>query len=130
MTTYLTHRMVLLLHEDRLQDSGGQPGVRDPGMIESAVAQPQMTFGGEELYESLGEKAAALCFSLVSNHGFVDGNKRVGHAAMEVFLRLNGWSAGRDQLELERVILALAAGTMARGELAAWVQDHLVPWQL
>ena len=87
--------------------------------------QPQMTFGGQELYPSLAEKAAALGFSLVCNHPFVDGNKRVGHAAMETFLVLNGWEllAGVD--EQEQMILRLAAGTLRRDEFTAWVQSHL-----
>jgi death-on-curing protein len=84
-----------------------------------------MTFGGQELYPGLADKAAALGFSLTCNHPFVDGNKRVGHAAMETFLVLNGWelTAGAD--EQERVILALAASTMERDAFTAWVGSHL-----
>ena len=80
---------VIKLHEYVLEQSGGITGIRDLGALESAVAQPYMTFRGVDLYQTIQEKAATLCFSLVTNHPFVDGNKRVGHAAMETFLVLN-----------------------------------------
>jgi death on curing protein len=86
---------VLELHRLVLEQSGGMDGVHDLGGLDSALAPPQMTFGGQDLYPSLAEKAAALGFSLVCNHPFIDGNKLVGHAAMETFLVLNGWELGR-----------------------------------
>jgi death on curing protein len=91
MIRYLTLEEVLELHRLALEQSGGLDGVHDFGGLDSAVAQPQMAFGGQELYPSLADKAAALSFSLVCNHPFIDGNKRVEHAAMETFLVLNGW---------------------------------------
>jgi death on curing protein len=87
---YLTLEEVLELHRRAVEQSGGSAGVRDLGGAESAVAQPRMTFAGVELYPTLAGKGAALAFSLVMNHPFVDGNKRVGHAAMETFFLLNG----------------------------------------
>ena len=81
---------VLELHRRILEQSGGALGIRDLGLLESAIAQPRMTFGGEDLYPSLLEKAAALGFSSIMNHPFVDGNKRTGHAATEILLVLNG----------------------------------------
>src|SRR6266571_3420897 len=104
MIHYLTVEEVLELHRMALEQSGGLGGVRDLGGLESALAQPQMTFGGQELYPSLAEKAAALGFSLICNHPFADGNKRVGHAAMETFLVLNGYelTAGVDEQEAVR----------------------------
>jgi death-on-curing protein len=84
-----------------------------------------MTFGGQELYPSLPDKAATLGFSLVCNHSFVDGNKRVGHAAMETFLVLNGCELAAGVDEQEQVTLRLAAGGMKREEFTAWVQSHL-----
>lgn len=87
---YLTLGEVLELHRRILESSGGATGLRDLGALESSVAQPRISVGGEDAYPTLVEKAAALCFSLVQNHPFVDGNKRIGHAAMEVFLLLNG----------------------------------------
>jgi prophage maintenance system killer protein len=80
---YLTLGEVVELRRRVLQAGGGAPGIRDLGALDSAVAQPKATFGGVDLYPTVIEKAAALCLSLVQNHPFVDGNKRVGHAAME-----------------------------------------------
>ncbi len=88
---YLTLGELIELHRRIIEQSGGADGIRDLGLAESALAQPQMSFGGTELYPTLAEKAAALCFSLVMNHPFVDGNKRIGHAAMETFLVMNGF---------------------------------------
>ena len=93
--------------------------------LESALAQPRMTFGGQELYPSLADKAAALGFSLVCNHPFIDGNKRVGHAAMETFLVLNGWELAAGVDEQEQVILRLAAGSLPREEFTAWVNANM-----
>ncbi len=125
MIRYLTLEEVLELHHLVLAQSGGLAGIRDLGGLDSALAQPHMAFGGQELYPSLGEKAAALGFSLVCNHPFVDGNKRVGHAAMETFLVLNGWELVAGVDEQEQVILRLAAGALRREEFTVWVQSHL-----
>jgi death on curing protein len=125
MIRYLTLEEILELHRLVLEQSGGLAGVRDLGGLDSALAQPQMAFGGQDLYPSLGEKAAALGFSLVCNHLFLDGNKRVGHAAMETFLVLNGWELAAGVDEQEQVMLRLAAGDLERDEFTAWVQSHL-----
>ena len=125
MIRYVTLEEVLELHRLLLEQSGGLAGIRDLGALDSALAQPQMAFGGQELYPGLAEKAAALGFSLVCNHAFVDGNKRVGHAAMETFLVLNGWELAAGVDEQEQVILRLAAGALKREEFTAWVQSHL-----
>jgi death-on-curing protein len=124
---YLTVEQILDLHALVLARSGGSGGVRDRNGLESAVAAPRMTFGGADLYPSVGEKAAALGYSLVMNHPFIDGNKRVGHAAMEVMLVLNGYELSASVDEQEAVVLAVAAGEMRREGFAAWVQDHLAP---
>lgn len=125
MIRYLTVREVLRLHALVLEQSGGSVGIRDRGALESAVAQPTATFGGEDLYDTLPKKAAALAFSLVRNHAFVDGNKRIGHAAMEVFLTLNGFTINADVDDQEDVFLALAAGNVSREMLIEWVEAHL-----
>lgn len=88
---YLTLHEVLELHRQIIAQTGGVLGILNLGALESALAQPRMTFGGEELYPGIADKASALGYSLVQNHPFVDGNKRTGHAAMEVFLVLNGF---------------------------------------
>lgn len=121
---YLSIAEVLDLHQRLLADSGGATGVRDLGALESAVGQPHAAFGGQDLYSDLLAKAAALCYSLVMNHAFVDGNKRVGHAAMETFLLLNGHEIQCGTDEQERVILQLAAGNLSRNAFTEWVRRH------
>ncbi|MCU0550844.1 MAG: Fic family protein [Leptolyngbya sp. Prado105] len=82
---YLTLAEVLELHRRIIEQSGGALGIRDVGLLESAIAQPRMTFGGDDLYLSLVEKAAAIGFLIMMNHPFVDGNKRTGHAGQKFF---------------------------------------------
>ena len=115
------------LHRRLIVQSGGADSIRDLGLAESALAQPQMSFGGEELYPTLADKAAALCFSLVMNHPFVDGNKRIGHAAMETLLVLNGFEMSADVDDAESTILRLAAGELERPDFNDWVAQHIVP---
>lgn len=124
---YLTRAEVDELHRLLLVQSGEGAGVRDPGALDAALAQPRMTFGGEELYPTLLDKAAVLGFTLVSNHPFVDGNKRIGHAVMEVFLVLNGREITADVDEQERVILRLADGQTDREEFTAWLVGNVAP---
>jgi len=122
---YFSFAEVVELHRRVIEASGGSHGLRDLGALESAVAQPRMSFGGEDLYPGLVEKAAALCFSLVQNHPFLDGNKRVGHAAMETFLVLNGFELVATVDQQEEVMLALAAGELGRPDLVRWISEHL-----
>jgi death-on-curing protein len=123
---YLTLGEVLELHRLVLLRGGGSVGVRDLGALESAVAQPSMMFGGFDLYPGVAEKAGALCLSLVQNHPFVDGNKRVGHAAMETFLVLNGWEIRASVDEQEQVMLAVASGNLSREGLTKWLREHII----
>jgi death-on-curing protein len=127
MIRYLSLEEVLELHRLVLRQSGGLEGVRDLGGLDSAVAQPQMTFDGQDLYPCLPTKAAALGFSLIRNHPFVDGNKRIGHLAMEMFLVLNGHELDAGVDEQERIILGLAAGEVSREEFAGWVRSSMRP---
>jgi len=122
---YLTLNEVLDLYQQVMEQSGGAVGIRDLNALESAVAQPRMTFGGEELYPTVVEKASALGFSLVMNHPFVDGNKRIGHAAMETFFVLNGFEINASVDEQERVILQLAASELDRDEFTKWLHAHI-----
>ena len=123
---YLELRELLQLHQLLLDQSGGMAGIRDLGALEAALAQPRMTFGGSELYPCVAEKAAALGYSLIKNHPFVDGNKRAGHAAMEVFLVLNGYEFQATVNEQARTILQVASGELGRDAFTAWLQAHLV----
>ena len=88
---YLTLGEVLAIYRRVMDQSGGIMGVRDVGALESSVSQPRMSFEGSDLYMTLAEKAASLGYSIIQNHPFIDGNKRTGHAAMEMFLLLNGY---------------------------------------
>jgi death-on-curing protein len=122
---YLTLSELLRLYEAVMDASGGSPGIADLGLIESALAQPRATFGERELYHGLASKAAALGYSLISNHGFTDGNKRIGHAAMETFLLLNGWEIACGVDEQESVILQVASGASSREAFTQWLTSHL-----
>lgn len=117
---------VLALHRQVIEQSGGAQGILDLRALESALAQPHMTFDGDELYPSIVEKAAALGFSMIKNHPFVDGNKRTGHAAMETFLVLNGYEISASVDEQEHMILQVTTGAMARQEFTAWLRAHVV----
>jgi death-on-curing protein len=122
---YLTLAEVLSLHAELLASSGGAAGVRDLGRVQAALAQPMSTFDGVELYPTLVAKASALGFSLIQGHPFVDGNKRIGHAAMEVFLVLNGLEIRASTDEQEATILAVAGGASTREGLEAWLKQSV-----
>lgn len=126
MIRWLALGETLALHRSIIATSGGAHGIRDLGALESALAQPRASFGGEDLYPDLASKAAALGFSLAKNHPFVDGNKRIAHASMETFLYLNGFEIDADVDEQERTMLALASGDLDREELLSWLREHLV----
>lgn len=125
----LTVEQIVYLHRAIIQSTGGSLGIRDEAAIDSAVAQPRMSFGGSDLYPTPASKAAALSHSLISGHPFIDGNKRVGHAALETILILNGSEISASVDEQERVILAVAAGELSRDDFIAWVESHAVPYQ-
>ncbi|MCP5053781.1 MAG: type II toxin-antitoxin system death-on-curing family toxin [bacterium] len=115
---------VFLLHEGVIRNTGGSPGIRDLAALESSIAQPLATFDGKELYPDLIAKAATSGFLLVANHPFVDGNKRIGHAAMEVFLILNGFEIEADVDDQERLILDVASGKLNRDGFEHWLRGH------
>jgi death on curing protein len=124
---YLALGEVVALHRAILESSGGAQGIRDLGALESALAQPRASFAGTDLHASLHAKAAALGFSLALNHPFIDGNKRVAHAAMETFLILNGSELVATVDDQERLKLDLAAGTVTREQLTEWIEKHVQP---
>lgn len=109
-----------------MEKSGGLAGVRDMRALSSCIAQPGMTFDNVELYQTIFEKAAALGFSLISNHPFIDGNKRIGHAAMETFLVLNGYEITAGVDEQERLILSIASGEINRKQLNDWLYKYAI----
>lgn len=124
---YISLDEVIWLHERVIARSGGGAGIRDRGSLDACLNQPRMTFGGQDLYPSLPDKAAALAFSLVRNHPFVDGNKRIGFASLEVFLKRNGHELEIEVDDGEVTFLALAAGELSREQLVEWITQHLVP---
>lgn len=99
--------------------------MRDRGALLSAIAQPEMGFEDAEFYPTLPAKAAALCYSLVRNHPFVDGNKRIGYAAADVFLRINGMKLAAPVDDAERTVLALVSGELSREALQEWIERHV-----
>lgn len=119
-TYYLDMHDVLVLHPRQLERFGGAPGIRDAGLIEAALARPQSGY-----YRDLIEEAAALWESLTMNHGFIDGNKRVGFAATYVFLRINGLDiTASPEATLQFVIGALDAGSFEKNRLEAWLRNN------
>ena len=116
-----TKDMVLLLHQLVAQESGGDPGLRDEALLESALASAFQTFGGRDLFPTKEEKAAALGHTLVSDHAFVDGNKRIGMLVMLSFLETNGIPLRATDADIAAAGLAVAAGTMDRKGLLDWI---------
>ena len=121
---FLTLDDVLALHADQITHYGGSALVRDVGLLESALAMPAATIGGELLHPSLDEQAAAYLFYLVKNHPFVDGNKRTGLVAMLAFLGLNGRRLEASDDELTDLVLRVADGRVTKAEVAVFVQRH------
>ena len=124
MTTYLSLEQVLDLHRRQLRLFGGAAGLRDRGALESAVARPLMTFGGEDLYPELEDKAAGLMHSLVMNHPFVDGNKRVGAHACVLLLLANGVEPTFSPGELTAITLATARAEVSAEALSIWLRQR------
>lgn len=122
----LSKEKVLLLHQLIAQETGGSEGVRDEGLLESALEGVFATFGGQELYPTKEEKGARLGFTLISNHAFVDGNKRIGMYVMLTFLEVNGIRLSCTNEEVATVGLAVAAGEMGYEALLDWVRAHRI----
>jgi len=118
---------VLELHRRLIEQSGGMHGLRDLGLLESSLSQPHQSFAGVDLYVDLTAKAAAPGFSLIQNHPFVDGNKRIGHAAMETTLVLNGRELIASVDAVEAVVVGVASGELDRETFSRWVADHQGP---
>ena len=120
----LSKEQVLMLHEHLIKNTGGSEGIRNEGMLDSALSNPFQSFGGIELYPSIHAKAAQLCFGLVKNHPMIDGNKRLGVHVMLVFLALNGYELTYTQQELSDMILALASGEIGTEAIMQWIIGH------
>lgn len=122
----LTKEQILMLHSELIKTTGGSDGIRDIGLLESALETPFQSYDGEELYPSIQAKAARLCYGLVKNHAMVDGNKRIGVHAMLVFLSVNGYELEYTQKELSDIILDVAADKKQYEDVLQWLLEHQI----
>jgi death-on-curing protein len=121
---YLTPEQILFLHARLVAETGGAQGIRDLGLLISAVDRPKAAYEGSELYPGVLTKAAALMHSLIQNHPFVDGNKRTGIAAAGILLQLNGYRLTATNEELESFTMSAARGLEEVPEIASWLEEH------
>ena len=124
---FIPDEIVLLVHADLIRRYGGQTGIRDRGLLSSALAQPQTTSSGKFLHKTIFDKAAAYGFHVCRNHPFVDGNKRVAFVLMDIFLRRNGYELAAYEDEAYVTMMALADGRLTKLQLAAWLKDKSKP---
>jgi death-on-curing protein len=127
VVAFLSKVQVLRVHQKLIERFGGIAGVRDAGALEAALERPQATFEGEDLYTTVGEKAAALFHSLVTNHPFTDGNKRTAALCAELFVLVNGFDLLATDEELEELTMATARGEREAAEVAIWLEQRLRP---
>lgn len=121
---YLSIEAVIAIHDDLVNKTGGSEGVRDMGLLDSAVSAPFQSFGGVEVHPEIHSKAARLAFGLVQNHAFIDGNKRIAAHIMLLFLKINGVTLSYTQRELEDIFLSLASSEISYEDLADWIINH------
>lgn len=125
MTAYLTHDEALALHAESIRRFGGDAGIRDMGLLDAALAMASASFAGQDLHESLAEKAAAYLFHVAKNHPFVDGNKRAALACAIMFLGLNGYRIAADPDDLVMLTLAVASGGRTKADAAVFIEAHI-----
>ena len=120
----LTPKQILLIHDELIEKYGGSYGVRDENLLESAIFQPFATFGGEDLYQTLFDKAAALLRSLVKNHPFIDGNKRTGIAATQILIEANDYIFKASISATEKYVRKIAVSKISVEEISLWLKRH------
>lgn len=120
----LSQSQIIKMHSLIIKQIGGSDGIKDERLLDSALNSPFQSFGGEDLYKTIQAKAARLGFSLISNHPFVDGNKRLGILAMMVFLEMNGIEVSCTDKELIELGLGLASGSISDIDLVNWIIEH------
>lgn len=125
MMRFLSIENIVLFHEKIVRETGGSSGIRDRGLIESALNRAFMTYDGKDLYPSIIEKIAVIAHSLISNHGFVDGNKRIGVAVMLILLRMNNINVSYTQKELIDLGLKTAEGILKEKDILNWINEHI-----
>lgn len=123
--TWIDPSVVLAIHDEQIAEHGGQPGIRDEGLLSSALSRPD----NKENYQNtdIAELAAAYGFGISSNHPFHDGNKRTAFVVVELFLNLNGYELQADDMACVQTFLSLAAGDLSEKELATWLRAHIAP---
>ena len=122
---FLCISQVIDIHQRQIQKFGGTLGIRDEGLLDSALAQPQATFGGELLHSTIYEQAAAYLFHLAMNHPFVDGNKRTAFAIMVTFIELNGYTLNLSQEQAYNLVIGVVQREMTKEELSGFLKVHL-----
>ncbi|MEH1814899.1 MAG: type II toxin-antitoxin system death-on-curing family toxin [Nostoc sp.] len=122
---FLSISQVLDIHQDEINSFGGTSGVRDEGLLDSALAQPQATFGGELLHPTIHEQAVAYLYHLAMNHPFIDGNKRTAFAVMDTFITLNGYSLNLSQEQAYNLVIQVVQKEISKEELSALLELHL-----
>ncbi len=122
---FISISQVLDIHQDEINSFGGTSGVRDKGLLDSALAQPQATFGGELLHPTIHEQAAAYLYHLAMNHPFIDGNKRTAFAVMDTFITLNGYSLNLSQEQAYNLVIQVVQKEISKEELSAFLELHL-----
>jgi len=126
MIKFLDKKAVLVFHQDQIEVYGGRQGIRDDGLLESALSQPQASFDGEYVHKSTFKMAAAYGFHICQNHPFYDGNKRTAFIAMYTFLYVNGYQLNVDKKSLFAIIIDLASGNVEKKELADYLEEHSI----
>jgi death-on-curing protein len=120
---WINKKALLLLHEESLAEFGGARGLRDEGLLESALARPRNTYAYNDA-ATLAELAAAYCYGIAKNHAFVDGNKRAAFLGVGLFLAINGYRLSAPQVDAIETMLGVAAGTVSEPELALWIAHN------
>lgn len=122
----MSKRLVLAIHRDQIETYGGRHGIRSEDLLDSALEQPQATFGAELLHKTVFEQAAAYLFHLTNNHAFVDGNKRTAFAAADVFLRINGYRLELSDSDTYELVMNVSSGTMGKDALSKVIRRATV----
>ncbi|MEX2566306.1 MAG: type II toxin-antitoxin system death-on-curing family toxin [Cyclobacteriaceae bacterium] len=126
MIKFLKLEIILSFHDDQIRQYGGNPGIRDKGLLESALAQPEASFGGEYVHKNIFEMAAAYGYHICNNHPFIDGNKRTALIAIYTFLYVNGRKLIADKKVLYATMIELASGNLTKEELSNFLKEHSV----
>jgi death on curing protein len=122
---FLPKQIVIYFHEQLISLYGGVSGIRDEGLLDSALAQPRAMFEGSYLHDSLAKMAAAYGFHICNNHPFIDGNKRVALVAMDTFLQKNGYEISASEKDVYEVIMKLASGNLTKTDLTGWLEVNI-----